>query len=74
MTDDQLLPAEDAEGDQVNNQRPGGHNAQLRADVNQRFAFGGDQAGTVNDWGQRHKGGHALQPFRHQVAREEDAG
>ena len=70
---DMLFPAEDAEGDGVDDDEPDGNQAQLGADLPEVLAFCGEQAQPVNDRGQRQEGSDMLQPVRHEVAREEGA-
>src|ERR1700733_6289588 len=70
----ELFPAERTEGDNVDNHDPDGHYANLRAQVQESFTFGGYKADTVNHRCQRQPVGGTLQPFRQAETREKGAG
>ena len=48
-----LFPAEDTEGDEVDDHRPCGHERELGAELRQPVAFVHDVANAVDDWGKR---------------------
>lgn len=48
-----LFPAEDSESDSVDDYGPEADEAELRHDIDEMGAFGGDEANTVDNRGER---------------------